>query len=339
MRVLLTGSGGVVGNEVAALLDRAADVTRVTRTPRRPGDVRWLLGTEPTPDELRGSWDVIVHAAASTRWTMTEAEAVKANVGPTRAALGLADERTHFVHVSTAYVEGTDDVPDDSEFGRYRNGYEWSKAQCEELVRGTHTGPLTVVRPPLILGSSADGAISRYSGPYTLLQTLVSGLAAAVVGDPEGFAEIAPVDQVAHTIAAATLAAPPDVPRTEVIAGGQRCLRLGTLIDVTCRTLNELRASKGIDPITAPPFISARRWHRFFLPMAREHLSPVQLQAVQLLGMFESYTSMSEPFTPTVQVEDPVDVLVRSIHWWARAKPRLALRTPEPWGLITTTAK
>lgn len=337
MRVLLTGSSGVVGTEVAASLAGAVELTRVTRRPRAEGEVAWALGAQPPPDALRGAWDVVVHTAASTRWTMTKDEAVEANIRPTEALLDLVGPTTHLIHVSTAYVGGADaaELPAPSEFGQYRNGYEWSKAQCEDLVRQRHDGPLTVVRPPLILGSRADGAICRFSGPYTLLQTLVSGLAAAVVGTPDGYAEVAPVDQVADVIAQAVLAVPPSAPVTHTIAAGSQCMRLSTLLDITCATLNDWRAERGVPPIQQPPFIDTKRWHRFFLPLAKRELSEIQHHAVTLLGMFESYTSMPQPFEPTHQVHNPEELLVRSIRWWAERKPRLAAKTPEPWGLVS----
>lgn len=336
MRILITGSTGVVGQEVTRTLAEAgtgAEVTAVARRPARADEVAWRMSQEPPPAEVHGPWDVVVHTAASTRWSMTRQEAVEANVRPTEALLDLLDERTHLVHLSTAYADGAD--PSEhavaSSFGRYRNGYEWSKAACEALVRERHAGPLTVIRPPLIIGSTTDGAIGRFTGPYTLVQALVSGLAAAVVGEPGGHAELAPVDQVADVTVGAALGTPPTTPVTEVIAGGANCLQLGELLDVVCRTLNKWRAERSLPPIEPPPFITTKRWHRFFLPFARDHLSPVQLQVVELLGMFESYTSLARPLEPTRQVKDPASALALSIRHWADRKPRLASRIPEPW--------
>ncbi|MBQ1026029.1 SDR family oxidoreductase [Micromonospora sp. C95] len=338
MRVLLTGATGVVGSEVAHRLGSIPNV-RLVRVARRPAAdglvVAWRIGTEPAPAELRGGWDVIIHAAASTRWTLSRAEAEAANVAPVRSVLELATGDTHLVHVSTAYVGGERGEDDSTEqFDGYRNGYEWSKAAGEALVVDRHAGPVTVLRPPLILGRRGDGAIRRFSGPYTLLQSLVSGLAAVVVGDPEGYAEIAPVDQVADVIVEAALGTAPAHPVVEVVAGGEHSMRLATLVEVTCRELNAWRARHGAAPIAQPPLISRHRWHRFFLPLADQYLSPIQRSAVDLLGMFESYTSMRRPFTPTRPVEDPLDVLVSSVRYWADAKPRLAAREPQPWALI-----
>ncbi|WP_405016323.1 SDR family oxidoreductase [Kitasatospora sp. NBC_00070] len=339
MRILLTGATGVVGTEVADLLRTSGHtLVPVARRATPDAPVSWRIGAEPPPAELTGHWDVIVHAAATTRWTLSREEAVGANLDPLRAVLALADRDTHLVQVSTAYVGGTRNPEDlrGAEFEGYRNGYEWSKARGEDLVRAEYPGALTVVRPPLVVGRSQDGRIARFSGPYTILQALVSGLAAVVVGDPGGFAEISPVDQVAAVIAAAALADPPATPRTEVIAGGAACLTLSALLDVICDTLNEYRARHGVPPIERPPLVPVESWNRFFLPLADRYLSPFQTQAVRLLAMFQSYTAMAEPFTPTHPVTDPGTVMATAVRHWADRKPRLALARPEPWTLLAT---
>ncbi|WP_441248378.1 SDR family oxidoreductase [Kitasatospora sp. McL0602] len=340
MRILLTGATGVVGTEVADLL-RTTGHTLVPVARRATADspIRWDIGAEPPPAALAGPWDVIVHAAASTRWTLSRQEAVGANIAPLRAVLALGGPQTHLVHVSTAYVGGTRNPEDlrGAEFEGYRNGYEWSKARCEDLVRSEHPGPLTVVRPPLVVGRRRDGGIARFSGPYTILQALVSGLAAVVVGDPTGYAEISPVDQVAAVIAAAALAPPPDTPRTEIIAAGPDSLTLDALLDVICTTLNDFRTAHGVPPIDRPPLVPVETWNRFFLPLADQYLSPFQSQAVKLLAMFQSYTSMATPFTPTHPVPDPATVMATAVHHWATRKPRLALARPEPWTLLART--
>ncbi len=338
--ILVTGSDGVIGSEAARLLAAQAPGTnRVVLTTRRGQQgtdrIRWNIGAEPVPKPLRRHWDVIVHLAASTRWTMTRAEAEAANVATSGAVAGLADRDTHMVHVSTAYIGGRRNEQDlvSEDFAGYRNGYEWSKALAEQMVADQHPGPLTVIRPPLVLGRRADGAIARFSGPYTLMQALVSGLAAVVVGTSNGFAEIAPVDDVARCVMTAALRSA-EKRTTEVIAGGEQSLRLGDLLQIACSVLNEWRQAKDLPPIATPPIIPTPRWRRFYLPFARQELSEVQNRAVDLLGMFESYTSMDEPFTPTWPVVDPASVLARSVLWWANTKPRLASRTPLPWALI-----
>lgn len=340
MRVLLTGATGVIGTELVQRLHelglpgagRDHTLVRVARRAADAAVLPWRIGAEPPPAALAGHWDVIVHAAASTRWTLGRDEAVAANIDPLRAVLALADRDTHVVQVSTAYVGGVRNPEDlrGEEFEGYRNGYEWSKARCEEVARSLHPGPLTLVRPPLVVGRRGSGEIARFSGPYTLLQALVSGMAAVVVGDPAGYAEISPVDEVAAVLAAAVLGPPPEQPRTEVLAGGRGSLTLAELLDVVCTTLNECRAAQGVDPIEQPPLVPGESWDRFYRPFADQYLSPIQSQAVKLLAMFQSYTSMSEPFEPTWTVQDPAAVMAASVRYWAARKPRLALARPSP---------
>jgi nucleoside-diphosphate-sugar epimerase len=333
IQILMTGATGVVGTEMRRLLRQAGqEVVCVSRRATgEPGSVAWNIGREPAPAPLRRDWDVIIHAAASTRWTMSREEATAENVDTTRAVLALAGESTHVVYVSTAYAGHGGSLG--GLFDGYRNGYEWSKARCEELVQARE-GAGTIVRPPLILGARGDGAIARFSGPYTLLQALVSGLAAVIVGDPDGYAEIVPVDQVAEVIVEAALGPAPSGQKIEVVTAGSRALRLHQMVAIIIDELNQWREPQGLDPIEAPPTLSFDRWHRFYLPLAREYLSPVQNEAVQLLGMFEAYTSMSSPFPPTRQVVDPAAVLANSVRYWIAAKPRLARRTPQPWALV-----
>lgn len=338
MRILVTGASGVVGTEVCQQLAAAghAPVRVARRTPDGPDWVSWHLGDQPPPDRLRRPWDVIIHTAASTRWTMTRAEAVASNVDPLRAVLALGGRNTRFVHVSTAYVDRAADGGIADGFDGYRNGYEWSKAVCERVV-ADHPGPTAIVRPPLVLGRSDDGSIARFTGPYTLLRALLSGMAPVIVGDPGGYAEIAPVDQVGRAIVAAALDPGRATTTVDVVAGGERCLRLGELVEILFGTVNEWRASAGLAAVPVPPTLPLDSWHRFFLPLARAHLSPVQLEAVALMGMFEAYTSMTRPFRPTWQVEDPRSVMARSVRHWIAARPRLARRTPRPWALVGTT--
>ncbi|RBY95895.1 hypothetical protein DQ237_12200 [Blastococcus sp. TF02-8] len=329
-RVLLTGATGVVGTAVAAALRPDVDLVTVGRRPSDLVDVHWDIGRESVPESLRTHWDVVVHTAASTRWTMTKDEATLANIVPLGAVLDLIDDETHLVHVSTAYVEG-EHGERTSPWQGFRNSYEWSKAECELIAR-RRAGRLTIVRPPLVLGSRGTGRISRFSGPYTVLQALTSGMAAALIGSPGGFAEIAAVDEVAASIAAAALSEPRDQP--VVIGAGAAALTLEVFVTVVCETLNEWRRDRRIAPIEVPPTIDPGSWHRFFRPLSDQYLTPLQQEGVRLLGMFESYTSMSRPFSATSLVENPAEVLSSSVRYWAERKPRLASRTPEPWRFV-----
>ncbi|MER8062375.1 MULTISPECIES: hypothetical protein [unclassified Streptomyces] len=73
-------------------------------------------------------------------------------------------------------------------------------------------------------------------------------------------------------------------------------------------------------------------------PLADHYLSPFQTEAVTLLAMFQSYTSMATPFTPTRPVRDPAWAMTTAVRHWAARKPRLAPAEMRPWTSLTKGA-
>src|SRR6476661_4858146 len=92
--VLVTGATGLVGSEVIDQL-REDDSIQVVGVSRRGSSadrevVAWDMATEPAPTRLQQRWDVIINAAANTRWTMSPEEATRANVESVSALEPLA---------------------------------------------------------------------------------------------------------------------------------------------------------------------------------------------------------------------------------------------------------
>jgi long-chain acyl-CoA synthetase len=117
-----------------------------------------------------GPIDQVIHAAACVRFDQTLEEARAVNVAGTQRMLALA-RRLHadhplrrYVQVSTAYVAGTHGGgfgERDRRIGqRFRNSYEESKIEAEELVVGAALDGL----PVQVVRRSSSGTASR-AGP------------------------------------------------------------------------------------------------------------------------------------------------------------------------------
>ena len=338
-RVLVTGAGGVFGSELYEQLRHVPGIDVVGATSRgRPehGVVAWRMGEQQRPAELMGRWDVVVHCAASTRWSMTPAEAAQANLRPMDALDEVVGPRTHLVHISTAFAGGRTGSTESTDPADYRNAYEWSKAASERLVHERFPGS-TIFRPPLIIGRRRDGHVSRFSGIYMFLRAASTGLAPALVAARRGLLDLVPVDDAAARVVALVTGDRPRQTVIDVIGRGQLALTVGQTLDITQATLNEVRAVNGQAPIPRPPLIEPDRWTRFYLPFAREHLTPRQLRTVSLLGEFQPYTSIEEPFAVTSHVRDLAPALVMAIRYWARRYPTAALGNPRAWSALAAS--
>lgn len=333
-RVLVTGATGLVGAEVLELLRGCGcrELVGVSRARSADGSavVAWDMSSEPVPPSLRGSWDVIVHAAANTRWTMKPAEALAANVTSVAALQPLVGPATLVIHVSTAYAVGLRGDCESEELGDYRNTYEWSKAGAERLARASFPR-LVIVRPPLTIGRRKDGRAARFTGMYLFLRGICSGTVPALVGVPDAYFDVVPVDDLASLIV--ELADDQEVCGGEVLtlAGGAGAPRVERAIKLMVEALNEWRVGEQASSLAVPPILEPERWNRFFLPFARDHLTARQLRTLELLGNFEPYLQMTAPLAPTHVVGHAEDAIAASVGHWAQRHRRLALRAPEPW--------
>ncbi|WP_019633397.1 NAD-dependent epimerase/dehydratase family protein [Actinomadura atramentaria] len=332
--VLVTGATGLVGFEVADRL-RGRPGVAVTATSRRPGTappdaVPWTIGGEPRPARLDRHWDVIVHTAADVRWTMTPEQAHRANVATVAALRPLISADTHLVHVSTAYAGGLRGDVSSDDPADYRNTYEWSKAGAERLVREL-PGPVTVVRPPLIVGRRADGRAARFAGMYTILRGIAAGSVPVLAAEPDALVDVVPVDDLGDLLVETALRPPDGGTAPVVLAGGDRAPSVRAAVEAMLDGLNAWRAERGIERLVAPRVVPPESWHRFFLPFAREHLTARQNRMIDLLRVFEPYFSLTGPLVPTRRVTGVEDCVRASAAYWADRNPRLASLRPRPW--------
>ncbi|MEZ5077275.1 MAG: SDR family oxidoreductase [Solirubrobacterales bacterium] len=332
MRVLVTGATGLVGLETMERLRREPDVEVVGVSRRRSATngsiVAWDMAREPAPDELRGPWDAIVHAAADTRWTMTPEEAQQANVTTVGELVPLASAETHVVHVSTAYATGLGGSVESEDLADYRNTYEWSKAHAERLARDSFER-LTIVRPPLIIGRREDGRAARFTGMYTVLRGIAASMVPVIVGDADAYFDVIPVDDLAELLTAS--AGEPGSGAVLTLAAGEGAPRVEEAVEAMTLALNRWREDAGCEPFDMPRLISEDSWSRFFLPFARSELSPRQLRILDLLSNFQPYMQVTSPLEPTHRVADATACIAPAVGYWAESERRMASMPPRPW--------
>ncbi len=164
MRVVVTGSTGLVGREVvAAATARGWEVTGLARSEARPCDLTDRAAVDEAVAGARP--DLIVHCAALAdvdRCEREPEEAHRQNVDATAHVAAAADRAgAHLVHISTDYVfDGTAHTPYDvddptgpiQEYGR-------SKLAAEATVEATAGPAATIVRTSWVSGAHGRSTV------------------------------------------------------------------------------------------------------------------------------------------------------------------------------------
>ena len=136
--------------------------------------------------ELAAKVSTIIHSAASVSFSQPLEEAREINREGTRKLLEFAGQARRdgglerYAHISTAYVAGTHrgrfcerdlDVRQ-----QFRNSYEQSKFEAEQLVRNQAEVPFTILRPSIIVGDRHSGWTSAFNVLYWPLRAFSRGL-------------------------------------------------------------------------------------------------------------------------------------------------------------------
>lgn len=189
--------------------------------------------------------DEIIHSAACVRFDQTIEDARAVNVAGTARMVDVA-QRLHaerplrrYVQVSTAFVAGAHAGPfgeGDRRIGQtFRNTYEQSKIEAEELVTGPAGAglPLQVVRPSIVVGDRQSGWTAAFNVLYVPLRAIVAGAVDAVPEQDAGLLDVVPVDYVADALLA--LSDAPADGRTYHLTAGRHAVTVGELADLACR--------------------------------------------------------------------------------------------------------
>ncbi|HLM44669.1 MAG TPA: SDR family oxidoreductase, partial [Myxococcaceae bacterium] len=168
MRVLVTGSNGLVGSRVCTLLEaRGHSVMGLGRGPRRTGGGYGYVECDLTrPQDVAEALEsaapeVILHPASMTEVDACEKDpqqAYEANVNATAAVARSARKLgAHLVHVSTDYVFDGEAGPYDEEaLPNPRGVYATTKHMAEQVARVFVPG-CAIARTAVVYGWPAAG--------------------------------------------------------------------------------------------------------------------------------------------------------------------------------------
>jgi thioester reductase-like protein len=209
----------------------------------------------------------VFHAAAATRFDLSLADARAINVEGTRRVLDFARRaqragslvRMHYV--STAYIAGDragvlDESAADAP-GPFRNPYEQSKWEAEQLIReASGELPATCYRPSIVVGDSRTGATPHFRVLYDPMKWIIYGKTDLLPCHPEIKVDIVPVDYACCAIAALARD-----PRTEgrvlhVSSGPEAASSIREILDLTAVAVNGYEARNGLQLSTRPRLVS-----------------------------------------------------------------------------------
>jgi long-chain acyl-CoA synthetase len=245
-------------DKVLHLLFGNTDVDR-DRVIAIPGDVeRDGLGLAAADtDRIVSCASEIVHCAATVSFVTGLAQSRRINVEGTRHVLGVAEQCAgngvlrRLTHVSTAYVAGTHGGAfgeDDLWVGqRFRNPYERSKYEAEQLVR-RHASALpavTVARPSIIVGESATGWTPAFNVLYVPLRGFADGRLRVLPAAPAAPVDVVPVDHVADAIMRLSREHDGGLSTYHLVAG-ERATTVARLVELSAQRLHR----------RAPPVVS-----------------------------------------------------------------------------------
>jgi nucleoside-diphosphate-sugar epimerase len=292
--VLITGASGAVGPSLLAELLRSDGVGRMVvllrpgpRWDRRvhelharlsppdrlvcvAGDVvRSDLGLAPVErDRLMRHVDVVIHAAANTRFSASEGELRHVNVEGTRHALAFArrcPRLEQFLLVSTTCVAGTKtgvigECLEDEPIA-FVNPYERSKRDAEKLAASADL-PVRIARLSTCIGDERTGRVDRFGAIHQTLRWLIRGLVPMVPAVEGSRVDLIATDVAARWIARAAQQ-PVDTIEVCHVAAGQRSIPLHDLVDCTVAHLRETVPAWRSGQIDAPLVVDLDTFRMF----------------------------------------------------------------------------
>jgi thioester reductase-like protein len=236
-RIFVTGASGVVGAALLAELEATSTAVCLVHRVRPSGEnvdivrgdlTRRYFGLDPARfAELARSIDAIVHCAALTDFTADPSDIARLNLAGTDHALELAAAAdVPLYHLSTAFIARLDRAKD----GNGTNSYLSSKKAGEARVANSGL-PAVIVRPSIVMGDSASGAIAHFQGLHALAGAFFRNSLPILPLGGQTRIDFVPQDAVAKTIAA--LVRQEERAGEYWVTGGENALRTGRMMELS----------------------------------------------------------------------------------------------------------
>jgi nucleoside-diphosphate-sugar epimerase len=178
-------------------------------------------------DRLERHVDVVIHAAANTRFTAATGELRDVNVEGTRRVLELARRCAHlqqFLLVSTTCVAGrrTGAVSEQLEgrAGDFLNPYEQTKWEAERLTAEAAL-PARIARLSTCIGGEHSGYVHRFGAIHQSIRWLTRGLVPMLPAVDGSLVDLIATDVAARWLARAATRSVTDLDVCHVAAGPQ----------------------------------------------------------------------------------------------------------------------
>lgn len=326
-KVFLTGASGVVGQALLAKMEARSVICLVRRTPLPVPDVPTVTGdiSRPRFGWGREQWrdvaariDCIVHAAAITDFHKPDDRILATNVHSLDNVFELAAAaKAPLYHFSTAFVR-----PPQSPAATGELAYAASKREGERLVRASGL-PAVILRPSIVIGDAASGAIARFQGFHTVVGGALDGSLPIVPASRHAFIDCIPQDVVAE----ATLALIAEG-RTEGehwLTAGERALTTTRLCELLARFMAGLGGS-----FTVPRFVSPDMVERLLRPVFLPALPIAVQRRFERLLKISAYLMIEERFPSSLPelgarlalspFPDLEAAVLRGLGYWADAR-------------------
>lgn len=194
MKILVTGSNGLLGQKISAILENQVGVSSIFTArkglayPIKRGIFHLLdVSNEDLVNRVvsQNKPDVIIHTAAMTQvddCELKQEECWQQNVLATQYLVDAAERaQAHFIHVSTDFIfDGSAGPLDENALPRPVNYYGQSKLAAEEAVKASKLN-WAILRTVLVYGVAYD--MSRSNIVLWVKKSLEEGKTIKVVND------------------------------------------------------------------------------------------------------------------------------------------------------------